>query len=192
MRGLVTGTFFAVEVYVPLMLVSRYEASAALAGLALTAAGLTWSATSWVQGRFPGFTHLRTAQIGAFGLTVAIGLLCATAATGAPPLVVLIAWACAGAGMGMIYPRLAVLTLEYSSPRNQGFNSSAVSIAESIGSAILLAATAIVFSTFGGTASDTSFAAVFVLTGVLCMLAWVWGPRMLPAGGRRGAASSSP
>ncbi len=190
MRGLVTGTFFAAEVYVPLLLVTRYEASAATAGLALTAAGVTWSVASWAQGRFPRITHRLAAQAGAFGLTLAVGLLLMTAVTGALPVVVLIGWAFAGAGMGLIYPRLAVLTLEYSSPHNQGFNSSAVSIAESIGSAIVLTATSIVFSAFGGTASDSSFAAVFALTAVFCALAWVWGPRMLPARGSRSPLDS--
>ncbi|WP_348786652.1 MFS transporter [Leifsonia sp. NPDC080035] len=181
MRALVAGTFFAAEVYVPLLLVTQYGASAAVAGLALTAAGLSWAAASWAQGRFPAIGHLLAARLGALGLTIAIASLLVTAMTGASPVVVVIGWAFAGAGMGVLYPRLGVLTLEYSTPENQGFNSSALSIADAIGSAIALAATAIVFSAFGGADSETSFAAVFVFTGVLCALTWVCGPRILRA-----------
>ena len=179
MRALVAGTFFAAEVYVPLLLVTQYGASAAVAGLALTAAGLSWAAASWAQGRFPAIGHLLAARLGALGLTVAIAALLVTALTGASPVVVVIGWAFAGAGMGVLYPRLGVLTLEYSTPDNQGFNSSALSIADAIGSAIALAATAIVFSAFGGTETEGAFAAVFVFTGVLCVLTWLCGPRIL-------------
>ena len=179
MRALVAGTFFAAEVYVPLLLVTQYGASAAVAGLALTAAGLSWAAASWAQGRFPAIGHLLAARLGALGLTVAIAALLVTALTGASPVVVVIGWAFAGAGMGVFYPRLGVLTLEYSTPDNQGFNSSALSIADAIGSAIALAATAIVFSAFGGTETEGAFAAVFVFTGVLCVLTWLCGPRIL-------------
>ncbi|WP_314149129.1 hypothetical protein [uncultured Leifsonia sp.] len=105
--------------------------------------------------------------------------LLVTALAGASPVVVVIGWAFAGAGMGVLYPRLGVLTLEYSTPDNQGFNSSALSIADAIGSAIALAATAIVFSVFGGTETEGAFAAVFVFTGVLCVLTWLCGPRIL-------------
>ena len=179
MRALVAGTFFAAEVYVPLLLVTRYGASAALAGLALTAAGLCWAGASWAQGRFPRISHLQTARFGALGLSIAVLALLVTTATGASPVIIVVGWAFAGAGMGILYPRLGVLTLEYSTRDDQGFNSSALSIADATGSAIALAATAIVFSASGGAASAGAFAGVFAATGLLCVAAWVCGPRIL-------------
>jgi MFS family permease len=179
MRALVAGTFFAAEVYVPLLLVTQYGLSAALAGLALTAAGLSWAAASWVQGRFPAISNLLAARLGAAGLTVALLGLLGTVVWAWTPLVVVVAWAFAGAGMGILYPRLGVLTLEYSTPRNQGFNSSALSIADSTGSAMALAGTAILFSALGTLGGAWSFAGVFGFTAVLCAAAWVVGPRIL-------------
>ncbi|WP_226655976.1 MFS transporter [Leifsonia sp. LS1] len=179
-RSLVAGTFFAAEVYVPLLLVTQYGMSAALAGLALTAAGLSWAAASWAQGRFEGISNGTAAWLGALGLSIAIGSLIATAALHLPPAVVVVGWAFAGAGMGVLYPRLGVLTLEYSSRDDQGFNSSALSIADSIGSAISLAATAIVFAALGAAAGGAvPFVGAFAFTGVLCALAWMVGPRIL-------------
>jgi MFS family permease len=178
LRSLVAGTFFAAEVYVPYLLVSQYGLSAALAGLALTAAGLSWATASWVQGRFPSIAHSLAARLGATGLAIAIASLLATAVWGLPPVVVVVGWAFAGAGMGILYPRLAVLTLEYSTTENQGFNSSALSIADSTGSAIVLAATAIVFAGLAPFGGAWPFAGVFALTGVLCIASFGVGPRM--------------
>ncbi|WP_426623084.1 MFS transporter [Leifsonia sp. McL0607] len=178
-RAIVAGTFFSAEVYVPLMMVTQYGASPAIAGLALTAAGLSWAAASWAQGRFPAIGNRLAARLGALGLTIAIGSLLATALTGASPVVIVVGWAFAGFGMGLLYPRLGVLTLEYSTPADQGFNSSALSIADSTGSAIALAATAIAFSALGGGASPVAFAGVFAVNGLLCVAAWLCGPRIL-------------
>lgn len=179
-RAVVAATFFAAEVYVPLLLVTEYGMSAALAGLALTAAGLSWAAASWAQGRFDGLTSRATAWLGPLGLSVAVASLLATALLHLHPAVVVVGWAFAGAGMGFLYPRLGVLTLQYSSLDDQGFNSSALSIADSIGSAVSLAVTAIVFAALGGvTGGAWPFAGAFAFTGVLCVLAWWVAPRIL-------------
>ncbi|HEX7834430.1 MAG TPA: MFS transporter, partial [Pseudolysinimonas sp.] len=57
--------------------------------------------------------------------------------------------------------------------------SSALSIADSTGSAIALATTAIAFSALGGAASPTAFAGVFAVNGVLCLAAWMCGGRIV-------------
>jgi MFS family permease len=179
MRALVAGTFFAAEVYVPRIMVTEYGLSAAIAGLALTAAGLTWSGASWLQGRFPSITDLATARLGALGLTIALASLIATAVCHLHPAVVVVGWAFAGGGMGILYPRLGVLTLKYSGPDDQGFNSSALSIADATGAAVALAATAIVFAALRPLGGGWPFAGAFALTAVLCGLAWAVGPRLV-------------
>ncbi|WP_431246711.1 MFS transporter [Leifsonia xyli] len=178
-RALIAGTFFASEVYVPLLLVAGYGLSAAIAGLALTAAGLTWSGASWVQGHFPRISHRAAARLGAAGLTIALAALTATAIWHLSPAVAVFAWAFAGGGMGILYPRLGVLTLEYSTDDDQGFNSSALSIADATGSAVALAATAIVFVALREIGGPWPFVGAFAVSAVLCALAWVVGPRIL-------------
>ena len=51
LRGILTFAFFAVDVYVALLLVEVRGWSAAAAGIALTAATVSWTAGSWTQAR---------------------------------------------------------------------------------------------------------------------------------------------
>ena len=71
------------------------------------------------------------------------------------PAVIIIGWAFAGAGMGLMYPRLTVLTLAYSTPQNQGFNSSALSISDSVGAATSIAVMGLVFTALVGTGGES-------------------------------------
>ncbi|HEV7961136.1 MAG TPA: hypothetical protein VGP57_01230 [Actinoplanes sp.] len=94
--------------------------------------------------------------------------------------------------MGVLYPRLGVLTLKYSTAANQGFNSSALSISDSTGSAITLAATAIVFAALAPLGGAWAFAGVFAVTGLLCVAAFAAGPRILrPVGAEAGNADAT-
>lgn len=179
MRAIVAATFFASEVYVPLLMATQYGLSAAIAGLALTAAGLSWSAASWMQGRFSGIGNRLAARLGATGLTIALASLIATAVWHLDPWIVVAGWAFAGAGMGFVYPRLGVLTLHYSTATDQGFNSSALTIADSTGSAVALAATAVVFAALRVAGGGVPFVGAFAVTAVLCVLAWAVGSRLV-------------
>ncbi|WP_345763669.1 MFS transporter [Diaminobutyricibacter sp. McL0608] len=179
LRGLVAATFFGTEVYVPYLLTSQFGLSPAIAGLALTAAGITWSTASWVQGRFPSISHLASIRIGIGLVAIAIALSLSTALLALNPVVQIVGWAIAGAGMGLMYPRLTVMTLEYSTTADQGFNSSALSIADSIGSAIALAATAIAFAALQPVGGAWPFAGSFAVTGVICLVALVLGGRVI-------------
>ncbi len=53
-RGVLTFAFFSVDAYVPLVLIGWRGIDATQAGIALTAATLTWTAGSWVQARYIG------------------------------------------------------------------------------------------------------------------------------------------
>ena len=89
--------------------------------------------------------------------------------------------------MGLMYPRLSTMTLALSTSENQGFNSSALAIGDSLGSALSLATTGIVFAAFATVGS--SFAAVFAFAGLIAVLAIVISPRV--ALRRADAASTS-
>ncbi|WP_158866039.1 MFS transporter [Leifsonia sp. AG29] len=178
LRALMAGTFFAAEVYVPLLLVSQFEFSPAVAGLALTAGGLSWAAASWWQGRSPSLTDAVCARLGLGGLTIALAVLVAVAVGGLAPVVVVAGWGFAGAGMGILYPRLEVLTLRYSTDTDQGFNSSAGAIADAVFSPIALVVASAIFTGVGATAGGWRFAAAIAPTVVLVVLAWLVGPRV--------------
>ncbi len=171
-RGLVAGAFFGADVYIPYLLTVRYGFPPLAAGLSVTVSGLFWAGGSWLQSRLATrLSHARSIQLGTFALSLAIGAACATAALVLAPAVVIAGWAVGGFGMGLMYPRTSVATLEYSTVEDQGFNSSALSIADSIGAAISLAATAIVFGALAGLGGPWPFAGCFALTALPALAA---------------------
>jgi MFS family permease len=162
-RAVAGAAFLGSEVYLPYLLQAHHGFSASLAGITLTLAALSWAFTSWVHGRVPEriLTAQRTFLLG-FALVV-VGLLSALAVawTGASPVIMIAGWFVAGGGMGVVYPRTSMLTLRLSGESDQGFASSALTIADSTGTVIGLAITGIVFAAFGGREATVSFAVVF-------------------------------
>ena len=74
-----------------------------------------------MQGRFGDrIGNTRITLIGTALLFTALVVAAATAWGHLPPAVLVAGWALAGAGMGLMYPRLTVLTLAYSTPAESG------------------------------------------------------------------------
>ncbi len=183
LRGLAAAAYFGAEVYLPYLLIEDYRFSARLAGLALTLGAVAWAGTSWLQGRMnESLTHARSTVIGCALVILAIVTAFATALLSLHPVIAIVGWAVAGGGMGLMYPRMSTMTLAFSAPGNQGFNSSALTIADSLGGALALAVTGLVFA--GG-----SFAGVFAFTAVIAVFALIVAPRVSP---RKGETAPSP
>ena len=176
-RGLVAGSFFAAEAFIPKMLMDVHELRPSIAGLALTLAALGWSGASAIQGRYgDALGSTRIMIITTVLLAAAFGSILFVLLVWPTPWVVVVGWGLGGAGMGLLYPRLTVLTLAYSTPRNEGFNSSALSISDSTGSAVAVAVAGLAFLTlplFG-----SGYATVFLFAAALALLALVPGLRM--------------
>lgn len=185
-RGLASAAFFGAEVYLPYLLTERYSFTPTFAGLTLTGAALAWAGASAIQGRLG--TRLAddlAIKIGASLVLVAIVLTLVTAALALSAAVAIGGWILAGGGMGLMYPRLSVMTLALSTEENQGFNSAAMSISDSLGGALSLAATGLVFAAF---TTANPFAAVFALTAVIAVVGVLMAPRVAA----RAAATKSP
>ncbi len=177
MRGLIAGALFGAEIYVPYLLIDHYGFSPTWAGLGLTTAAIAWAAAADVQGRFGDrMGNARITVIGSALLIAATAIAGLTALLALEPAVLIAGWALAGGGMGLMYPRLTVLTLAYSTAQNQGFNSAALSISDSIGAATAIAAMGLVFTALSGT--DAAFPAVFAVAAALAALALVPGLRL--------------
>lgn len=160
-RGLTSAAFFGAEVYVPYLLTREHGLTPALAGLALTGGAIAWSLSSWLQGRLGDrLSNANAVQIGSSLVTVAVAIALSAALVGLPPVVPIVAWVVSGGGMGLMFPRLSVMTLAYSDERSQGFNSAAMSIGDAIGGALALAATGLAFTALDG-------------SGAFAGLAWV-------------------
>ena len=177
MRGLATGAFFAAEVYIPKLLMDRFAFSPTFAGLALTVAALSWSFASFAQGQYGdriGSTRIVLISIPL--LLMGVGALLAVTLLGDMPWLVVVAWGFAGGGMGLLYPRLTVLTLAYSTPANEGFNSSALSISDSTGSALTVAVAGLMFLTVP--VAGSGFTTVFILAAAVLVLSLIPGLRL--------------
>ena len=176
-RGLASAAFFGAEVYLPYLLVEQYSFSPTFAGLALTGGAVSWAAGSAVQGRLGArLDHRRAVRIGAAMVLGAVVLVLVTTLLGWPAAVAIAAWVVAGGGMGLMYARLSVMTLALSNRDNEGFNSSAMSISDSLGGALSLATTGIIFAAFPTAAA--SFGGVFALTALIGVAAVVVAPRV--------------
>ena len=184
LRAVIAGAYFGAEVYLPYLLTTQFGLTPALAGLSLTGAGIAWGAASVLQGRVSHRLSPRAAvRLGIVGAAIAIVAALATSLFTLPVWIAIVGWAVGGAGMGTLIPRLSVLMFTYSVPTNQGFNSSAVSIADSVGPGISLALAGILFGSItpGGT---LPFSAVFVFVLALGLVAMAMSGRVVERGER--------
>ncbi|WP_091234172.1 MFS transporter [Microbacterium sp. 3J1] len=177
MRGMVAGAFFATEAYIPYLLIERFGWSATWAGVGLMFAALAWAGASHLQGRVgERLGNRRITIVSLVLMLLAISGVLATASRDLSPVIVVIAWGFAGAGMGLLYPRLTVLTLAYSDEGNQGFNSSALSISDSTGSAVVIAVAGLAVASLGGGVENVGVVSAVALA--LVALAFLPGLRL--------------
>jgi len=196
-RVLLSGAFFGAQVYVPYLFVDRDGWGTTASGLGLSTAALAWSGASIVQGRLGPRLSSRTAvRIGTALVLGGIAGAAGATALGLPAWVVVTVWTATGAGMGLGSSRLNVLLLGWSPPQDQGRNSAANSIADSVGASLALALTGVVFVAAGGDrayAGAGPFVGAFVLTAVLALGAMLVAPRVgVPPTERQRDAAPSP
>lgn len=190
LRGLVAAAFFGSEAYVPFLLQAQHGLSASTAGLALTVSALSWAGASWVHGRVgeARLTAVRTFRTGLALVLVSLLAALATAVWDLPWWVLVAGWFVGGAGMGGMYPRLSVLTLRFSGEGDDGFASSALTIADASGSVVGLAVTGLLFVGSGGADGDWSFPLVFVAMTGIALVATIAVRRLGPVPSAAGPA----
>ncbi|MDF1603586.1 MFS transporter [Nocardioides sp. YIM 152315] len=166
-RGLLSASFFCAEAYIVFVLQERWGLTAATAGLALTGVGIVWAASSQVQSRLGERVSDVAAMRWGSGLLLlgTLGLVLVVATHG-PWALTMATYVVAGAGMGFGYPRTGVAMLAASTDADRGFNSSALSIADSLGGALALSISGIVFGA-AHRADVDPFLSVFVLATAL-------------------------
>ena len=179
-RGLMSASFFCAEAYIVFVLQARWGLTPGHAGLALTFVGITWAVSSQVQARLGARVSDRAAMTWGSALVLA-GTVALAGVVWAdlPPATAMASYVAAGAGMGFGYPRTSVATLAASSGADRGFNSSALSIADSLGGAIALSTSGVVFAAADRAGADP-FLAVFVLATAAGALAVVTASRTAP------------
>ena len=138
MRGVIAGSFFAAEIYVPLALQEIRGTSVALSGGVLTAATITWFAGSWLQGSHK-LNYTRQQVLFAGVLLTALGIALTPVAVFVPSnitvsaLVASVVWGIAAFGMGMCFPTLGVLMLDQSPEEEHARHSASLQMSDSFG-----------------------------------------------------------
>ena len=170
-RGLMSAAFFCAEAYIVFVLQERWGLSAWTAGLALTGVGLTWAASSQAQSRLGDrVPHVTAMRWGSSLLLAGTVALAAVVWIHLHPALAAAAYVVAGAGMGFGYPRTSVAMLAASTDTDRGFNSSALSVADSLGAALALSASGVAFGAATRAGLDP-FVSVFVLAATVGALA---------------------
>jgi predicted MFS family arabinose efflux permease len=174
-RGLLGGTFFAVEAFVPLTLTVVHGYSPFASGIPLTMGAIGWSLVAVWQGRR---TDIPREKLVRWGFLVVSGSLAAVtliAPSWGPAWATALIWTAAGAGMGLGMSSVSVLVLGASTEADRGFNSAAVQISDQLGSAL--------FAGVGGmlvvaTAPTGGLIALSLLMAAIALLgAILTGPR---------------
>ncbi len=171
------------------------HAPTTLAALTLTASTLTWTAGAWVQARYIIRVGPRRLVRSGEGLVLAgLGLMAVALVPSVPPALAILAWAVAGAGIGMAYAPLSVTTLDRATVGEEGRATSALQLCDMLGQAIGTGvAGAIVAAASAGPGHRAAVALAFsfaVAVGVIALAAGVRLPDRL-TGQEAGRAAPS-
>ena len=184
LRGVLTFAFFCVDAYVALMLVEVRGWTAAEAGIALTAATLSWTAGSWVQARLSSrFAHERFVMVGfpvvAAGLA-GLGLILVPAV---PAWLSVPIFAVAGFGMGITYSQFALIVLRDVPHDAQGEVTAGLTLSDSLGTALGLTVSGALVATGvrAGAGPVPGLAAAIAVGATAALLGWLLAPRLRPA-----------
>jgi MFS family permease len=135
-RGILTFAFFGTDAYVSLTFQEVRDRPTWVAGAALTAATIAWTAAAWVQERLVHRVGPRRLVTIGFGL-LAVGIVGMQGALGPLPVPVAIAvWALAGGGVGLSYSPLSVTVLGLAEPGREGAASSSLQLSDVLGVAL--------------------------------------------------------
>ncbi len=192
MRGLLTFVFFAVDAYVALTLVGLRGQSATEAGLSLTAATLTWTIGSWTQARMSHrWSPERFVRIGLAVVVLGIAAFSIVLLPDVSPWLSIPTFALAGLGMGLAYSPLTLIVLREAPPAGQGAASAALSLTDSLGSALGTGATGaiVAISVRAGDGPAPGLAAGFGVAFVVGLVAMIVGRRL--STGRRDVRAPS-
>jgi MFS family permease len=134
--ALLSLTFFGAEAYLPLALTEVRDQSATVAGLALTAATLSWAAGAWIQERAADSIERRTMiRWGLLLIGVGIAVLVPIAATQTPVWTAVIGWAIAGLGIGLGYTTVSLAILGAAPEGKEGAASASINLSNMAGAA---------------------------------------------------------
>ncbi len=188
-RGLLTFAFFSVDAYVPLVLIGWRGINATEAGLALTAATLTWTVGAWIQARY--IARVGPGRLVALGFVLVLlgtAILALVLSPEVPVAVAGLAWAVAGLGMGLGYAPLSLAVLAEAPIESQGVATAALQLSDVLGTAVGtgVAGALIAIAARGGSPEWVGLAGAFAVGALVGCLGLALSRRLSgPAGQTR-------
>jgi len=170
-RALIAGAYAGMEAYLPLTMSAVHGYGPALAGLPLTITALGWSAASAAQGRYLAWSREASLRTGFWLVAASLVGFGLVSQPWFPGWVAFVACAVGGAGMGIAMPAVSVLLLRYSPEGERGFNTSAMQLADWVGSALLIGLGGVLLGMVGSVLDPSP--AMALLTVALVALAMV-------------------
>ena len=174
LRGLLGASVAVTDVYLPLYLQHERGYTPTLAGLVVAIGAIGWVTGAWIQGRSRSTAGDPTILRGSAALVICGPLGVVLFILGLVPIAVTVAGCILmGAGMGLAYPQITSAVLAISPADQQGANSSALQIAESLSTSAFLAITGTTLTLTGtlGYLIDYSLAITISALAVLIALA---------------------
>ncbi|GAA3471054.1 MFS transporter [Nonomuraea roseola] len=179
MRGMYSAAFFGVNSFIPLMLTQVKDFGTAEAGIALTTGALGWSAGAYLQSRsdYPAEKLLR---IGAAAVLVGVLGTMLTALPLFSGWIAVPAWIVGGLGMGISVTTVGVTMLRQSPAAEQGKNSAAMQVMDTLGSALAIGVGGALINLIGHAPAQisTGFVVIALLMGVVSLAAVVIASRV--------------
>jgi MFS family permease len=133
-RGLLTFAFYGADTFVPLLLTSTRGQSPVLAGIAVTAATLAWTAGAWFQARMAAtWPSRRLVTAGLFLLVLGIAVVAAVLLPAVPVWVAVLGWLVGGLGIGIAYGSISLAVMREAAEGQEGSSAASMQLSETLG-----------------------------------------------------------
>ncbi|MER7127460.1 MFS transporter [Streptosporangium saharense] len=180
MRGVLSAAFFGINSFIPLMLTQVRGFSVIEAGAALTIGALGWTTGSYLQARRE-FDRPRLVRLGAASVTAGILLTLLALVPGVTGWIAVPAWVVAGFGMGIAMTSVNVTAMRQSPDAEQGANSAALQVVDTLGSALTIGFGGVLINVIGHDDIATGYVTIAALMAAVGLLGVVVAGRMREA-----------
>ncbi|MBF8290169.1 MAG: transporter [Chloroflexi bacterium] len=181
LRGVLTFAFFCVEANITLLLQEVRGWSAFAAGVALSAATISWSIGSWYQSRHSlRIGPERFVRIGFPVVAVGMAGTALVLVSAVPGWVAVPSFAIAGLGMGLAYSQFAIIVLRDAPPESHGAATAAISLSDALGTALGtgIAGAFIAAAVRAGAGPGPGLGAAIALGVAVALLGFALAPRL--------------
>jgi len=177
MRGVLASAFFGVNAFIPLLLTEVHGFSIAEAGIALTLGAIGWTTGSYLQTR-GSYDRPLLVRIGAVAITVGILTTLLTLVPGVSGWITVPAWVIAGFGMGVGVTSVNVTAMRQSPDAEQGANSAALQVVDTLGSAVTIGFGGVLVNLIGHDDIATGYTMIVVLMASIGLFGVIVARRM--------------